>query len=72
MIRTGWPDPKENTLSEIHPYYHFREMRVQDGLVFKGNRVGIPLSLRKEIKEALHSTHSSTGLRRARECVYDQ
>ena len=40
--------------------------------MFKGDRVVIPVSLRKEIKEAIHSSHIGIEgcLRRARECIY--
>ena len=54
-------------------YFNTRnEYSVQDGLIFKGDRLVIPHSLRPEIREAIHSSHIGVELflRRARECVY--
>lgn len=55
-----------------HPYLNIRdELTVQDGLVFKGERVIIPVTLRKEMKEILHTSHlGEEGTVRARECIY--
>ena len=48
------------------------ELTVQDGLVFKGNSVVIPRSLRAEMKMKIHSSNLGieAWLRRARECIY--
>ena len=48
------------------------ELSAQDGLIFKGQRCVIPLSLRTKIKEKLHGAHTGiqSRLRRARETVY--
>ena len=73
MIMYGWPENNSDVPISVMPYYHVRdELSVQDKLVFKGDRVVIPLSLRKEIKQAIHSCHVGVEscLRRARECVY--
>ena len=72
-ILCGWPETKADLPIKITPYFHTRdEYTVQDGLVFKGDRVVIPVSLRKEMKEAIHSSHIGIEgcLRRARECIY--
>ena len=73
MIMNGWPESKCNVPISVLPYYHIRDdLSVQDGLIFKGDRVVIPLNLRKEIKQAIHSCHIGVEscLRRAREYVY--
>ena len=57
----------------LHPYFLVRdELSAQDGLIFKGQRCVIPLSLRIKIKEKLHGAHTGiqSCLRRARETVY--
>ena len=60
-ILCGWPETKADLPIKLTPYFHTRdEYTVQDGLVFKGDRVVIPVSLRKEMKEAIHSSHIST------------
>ena len=73
VIMNGWPEEKHLLPSEILVYFHCRdELTVQDGLIFRGDRVVIPTSLRQETKEAIHSSHVGIegSLRRARECVY--
>ena len=73
VIMNGWPEEKKLLPTEIWVYFQSRdELTVQDGLIFKGDRVVIPASLRREIKEAIHSAHVGIEgcLRRARECVY--
>ena len=43
----------------LHLYFLVRdELSAQDGLIFKGQRCVIPLSLRARIKEKLHGAHT--------------
>lgn len=73
MIMRGWPDTKADLPNQLIPYFASRdEYSVQNGLIFKGERVVIPCELRKEIKTKIHSSHIGVEgcLRRARECVY--
>lgn len=54
-------------------YFSFQdELSTQDGLVFKGERVVIPETLRADITRRIHSSHLGIEecLRRARECIY--
>lgn len=72
-ILVGWPEKKEHAPALIHPYFSMRdELTVQDGLIFKGNSVVIPKSLRADMKLKIHSSHLGIEacLRRARECIY--
>ena len=48
------------------------ELTVQDGLIFRGERVVIPSSLRQVMKQKVHSSHMGIDscLRRAREHIY--
>ena len=40
VIQKGWPEHKSNVPSVISPYFNMRdEMSIQDGLIFKGERV---------------------------------
>lgn len=69
----GWPEDKHEVPAEILPFYSFRdEITIQDGLLFKGERVIVPTSLRPEMKQAVHSTHLGMEgcLKRARESLY--
>ena len=73
VIVEGWPEDKMHLDPEVRPYFSMRnEMTVQDGLIFRGNRVVVPMTQRAVLKEKLHSTHIGIEgcCRRARECLY--
>ena len=73
VILEGWPEDKMSLEETVRPYFQFRhEMTVQDGLIFRGNRVVVPKSQRNILKERLHSSHLGAEgcCRRARECLY--
>ena len=72
-IIRGWTDERKQLPEQLTPYYSYRdELAVQDGLVFKGNRIVVPQKLRKEMMTKVHSSHLGTDgcLRRARECLF--
>ena len=71
-IQTGWPDRKD-VPGPIVEYYSFRdELQVTDGLIFRGERLVIPKSLKNSILKDIHRGHSGMDacLRLAREYVY--
>ena len=73
MILTGWPEDMAEVPEENKKYVTFREeMSVQNGLIFKGDRIVVPVSMQSSIKERLHASHIGIQgcLRRARETVY--
>ena len=77
MLRTviinGWPENKDLLPDQLRPYYPIRDcLTVQDGIVMKGERLVIPIKMRRDIKEKLHAAHlgKDSMLRRARELVY--
>lgn len=73
VILEGWPEQKSNVPPRTSTYFHVRdELSVQDGLIYRGERVVIPISMRKKILEQLHSSHLGTEstLRRARDCIF--
>ena len=73
LICEGWPEQNTQLNSELKFYFGFREdITAQDGLVFKGQRVIVPVSLRNGIIERLHESHIGIQgcIRRAQECVY--
>ncbi|KAL3861519.1 hypothetical protein ACJMK2_007548, partial [Sinanodonta woodiana] len=70
---TGWPKEKKKLSQELQYYFPFREeLTLQNGLIFKSDRVVIPATLKGSIMERLHSSHIGIQgcLRRAREAVY--
>lgn len=73
IILKGWPKTKKDTPMEIRHYHSVQEeLSVQDDIVFRGERVVIPDTLRSDITRRIHSTHLGVEgcLRRAREYVY--
>ena len=73
VIQKGWPEHKSNVPSIISPYFNMRdEMSIQDGLIFKGERVVVPRASRSELLRGIHSSHLGVNgcLNRARECLY--
>ena len=69
----GWPAEK-NQLDELaREYWSFREeLRVEDGLLFKADRIVVPRSLRAEVLEEIHGAHmgENKSLSFAREYVF--
>lgn len=73
VISSGWPEEKSSLPSQVAPYFSFRdELTAQDGLIFRGERVVIPVDLRQTLKDRVHSSHLGVEgcLRRARECLF--
>ena len=73
IVLKGWPNEKTGLPAVLAPYYSFRdELTVQDGLIFRGERLVIPKDVRSKMKKELHSSHICINgcLRRARECMF--
>ncbi len=73
VIINGWPESKDHLPAQLSDYWSFKEeFSVQDGLVFRGERVVIPTALKKTMVDKIHSAHLGVEacLRRARECMY--
>ena len=73
VIQSGWPNLKTDVSHEINLYFDVRdELTVQNGLIFKGERVVIPKSLRADMVRRIHSSHIGIEgcLRMARESLY--
>lgn len=73
FINQGWPHDKNKLPEAIKGYHTYsNELSVSKGLVFKGERLIIPKSLRKLVLEKIHYAH--LGIEkckiRARESVY--
>lgn len=72
-IRRGWPATKAEVSANISGYFTFRdELSLQNGLVFKGERLVIPMSVKADMLAKIHRSHIGIQgcLRRAREVVY--
>ena len=58
VVLQGWPDDKRDVPEEAKPYWPYHdEITVQDGLIYRGTRVIIPVSLQQEMRKKAHATH---------------
>ena len=72
-VVNGWPKNKNDINPTTMPYFNIRdEISVANGLVLKGERIIVPLSMRKEMKQIIHSGHQGIEKckARAREALY--
>ena len=72
-IKGGWAVSRKLCAPELTPYYDKRSELIEDkGLVFLGERLLVPPSLRKEMLKQIHRSHIGIEgcLRRAREVLY--
>lgn len=73
VIQSGWPECRDDLPRAVQCYFPFRdEFVVQNGLIFKGEKVIVPEGVRRDIINRIHETHIGIQgcLRRAREFVY--
>ena len=57
----------------MKPYFSYRdELTIQDGIILRGDRIVIPTSMRKEVKQKAHAGHMGINacIRRARDLVF--
>ena len=58
FILQGWPGKRSGTPDEAKVYWDYNsEMTVEDGLIFKGNKLVIPNTLRRMMLKKVHSSH---------------
>ena len=63
--QTGWPKASKIT-PELVPFYHVAsELNVQEGILLRGARIIIPVPLRQEMLNCIHSGHQ--GIVKCRE-----
>ncbi|XP_058817181.1 uncharacterized protein K02A2.6-like [Topomyia yanbarensis] len=69
----GWPQIKEELDDDLLRYYALQnELTIQRGVVFKGDRIVVPRSIRSKLMEKIHSAHLGVDytLRAAREALF--
>ena len=69
-ISMGWKSSKRNVPVEILPYWNIKdELSFNDAIIYRGDRIVVPATLRKTLIIKLHQAHMGTGstLRRASE-----
>ncbi|KAJ8049300.1 hypothetical protein HOLleu_01984 [Holothuria leucospilota] len=72
-IKDGWPIDKHEVSPEVSQYWHHRaELTECNGIVFKGDKVVIPNSLRQDMLKRIHEGHQGINRckSRARQCLF--
>ena len=72
-IIEGWPTRQQDVIQQLQSYHTFKEeMSVIDGLVFKGERIIIPIALQDKALQAIHRSHMGIQktLDRSKGCFY--
>ena len=72
-IKQGWPKHRQSVPTCITPYWNVRyELSEAEGLLFKDNRLIIPLSTRKDMLQLIHESHQGIEKckNRARSVIY--
>ena len=55
LISTAFPATKGIAPTSVHPYFNCRfELSVQNGIVYKGDRIIIPRTLRSQMIKRIH------------------
>jgi hypothetical protein len=58
IISEGWPEKRSECPAYLHPYWNYRdELTVSNGMILKGLRIVIPMSLQPEVLQQLHYAH---------------
>ena len=73
IILNGWPNVRQEVPASLGPYWDSRsELVVCDGIIYKGMRIIVPPSLRRQMLSLVHESH--LGMikckQRAREVLY--
>ena len=73
VIMAGWPNDRHDVPPKARPYFDCRdELTVQDGIVYRGDKIVVPKSMRLEMKQKVHIGHLgiNSWLRRARDTIF--
>ena len=73
FITHGWPERMAEVPSQLQVYFTFRdELSIQDGVVFEGERIAVPSSLRQCMVNRVRASRLGIQgcLRRAKEAFY--
>ena len=73
VIKTGWPESITSLPAEVRPYHSYcDELSVDDGLIFRADRIVIPSSMRNDMKKRVHAAHQGLNscFRRASAIIF--
>lgn len=72
-IKAGWPNEPEEVDLVLKPYWNYRdELSTYEGLIFKGDRLLIPETLRSKTLNIIHAGHFGiqSSIMRAKQLVF--
>ena len=73
LISENWSISKRRLPTEIFPFWSCKDqLSFNDGIIYKGDRIVVPTTLRKSLTEKLHQAHMGveSTLRRARTSLW--
>ena len=73
VIKEGWPEKISKPDSDIQTFWNFRdELSTYSGVVYKGERIMIPESLRRTVLGMVHAGHFGiqSCIRRAKQFLF--
>ena len=73
QVIRGWPDSVEGVPRTIRSYWSTRDrISVEDGVLFLGERMIVPLAMQQEYLDRIHAGHLGVtkSQLRAKECIY--
>lgn len=73
VISRGWPEDKSSLNPLVTIFFSYRdELTIENGIIFRGERIVIPKSLRSDMKKRVHAGHTGINscLRRARNYIF--
>nr|XP_029724122.1 uncharacterized protein K02A2.6-like [Aedes albopictus] len=73
VIKAGWPNDPEEVDSVVKQYWNYRdELPTYEGLIFKGDRLLIPETLRLKAMNIIHAGHFGiqSSIKRAKQLVF--
>ncbi|XP_074613785.1 uncharacterized protein LOC141873641 [Acropora palmata] len=73
VILNGWPNVQQGVPALLRPYWDSRsELAVCDGIIYKGMRIVVPPSLRRQMLNLVHESYLGVTKckQRAREVLY--
>ena len=72
-VLSGWPETRSECSPQIHEFWNYRdEISMYNGVLFKGQRLIIPLSMRENMLAKIHASHLGIDscINKAKESVY--
>jgi len=73
VVRNGWPAERRQASPCICGYWNIRdEISGYDGILYRGERIIVPATLRSEMLNRIHESHLGIemGKRRARDVLF--